>query len=109
MSSVENINKDLWKYIPAVTHVDGTGRVQTVSKDINPNFHNLIKAFYKISKVPILLNTSFNENEPIVMKPSHAINCFLRTRNGRISYQQYINNKIMLGFRNYWKCDNHCF
>ena len=79
MSAVELINKDKQKLIPAVTHIDGTGRVQTVTRDLNRNFYNLIEKFYQLSNVPILLNTSFNENEPIVMSPKHAIDCFLRT------------------------------
>ena len=79
MSCVENILKDKQKSIPAVTHFDGTGRVQTVSNSDNADFHSLISHFYKISNVPILLNTSFNENEPIVMSPGNAIDCFLRT------------------------------
>ena len=66
--------------IPAVTHVDGTGRLQTVDKETNRLFYNLIQSFYKISDVPIILNTSFNENEPIVNKPEEAIECFLRTK-----------------------------
>ncbi len=80
MSCVENIVIKNRKYIPAVTHIDGTGRVQTVKKSINKNFYGLIKEFYKLSNVPILLNTSFNENEPIVMNYKHAIDCFLRTK-----------------------------
>tara|TARA_Y100000741_G_scaffold365216_1_gene360754 strand:+ start:1690 stop:3432 length:1743 start_codon:yes stop_codon:yes gene_type:complete len=79
MSAVENINESKKKFIPAVTHVDGTGRVQTVNKETNPNFYFLIEKFNNLSNVPILLNTSFNENEPIVMTPNDAINCFLRT------------------------------
>ena len=65
------------KKIPAVTHVDGTARVQTVNKNANPKFYDLISAFYKITDVPILLNTSFNLNgEPIVMSPTDAIRTF---------------------------------
>ncbi len=79
MSSVEEIRAEKRKFIPAVTHIDGSGRVQTVLKETNEDFYDLIVKFFKISKVPILLNTSFNENEPIVMKPKHAIDCFLRT------------------------------
>ena len=79
MSSVENVRKEKQKIIPSVTHIDGTGRVQSVSKDFNFDFYSIISRFYEISNVPILLNTSFNENEPIVMSPDHAINCFLRT------------------------------
>jgi carbamoyltransferase len=80
MSAVELINNHKRNLIPAVTHIDGTGRIQTVSKKINKDFYNLIFFFMKISKVPILLNTSFNENEPIVMTPENALNCFLRTK-----------------------------
>ena len=80
MSAVELIIKKKQKNIPAVTHVDGTGRVQTVSKKLNMNFYSIIKKFEKLSGVPIILNTSFNENEPIVMDFKDAINCFLRTK-----------------------------
>jgi carbamoyltransferase len=66
--------------IPAPTHVDGTGRLQTVSRRTNPRYWALIKEFEKLTGVPVLLNTSFNENEPIVLKPQEAIACFLRTR-----------------------------
>ena len=55
------------------------GRFQSVTKQSNKSFYELINEFYKLSNIPILLNTSFNENEPIVMKPSEAIDCFLRT------------------------------
>jgi carbamoyltransferase len=65
--------------IPAVTHVDGTGRLQTVTRDHNPRFHALLEAFYRRTGVPMLLNTSFNEDEPIVCRPEEALNCFLRT------------------------------
>ena len=63
-----------------MTHVDGSGRLQTVSKDYNPQFYMLISDFFQITKVPILLNTSFNENEPIVCSPKQALDCFLRTK-----------------------------
>ena len=79
MSTVESINPDKRKLIPAVTHIDGTGRVQTVTREMNIDFYLLIEKFNQLSNVPILLNTSFNENEPIVMTPKHAIDCFLRT------------------------------
>ena len=69
--------KKLEKKIPAVVHVDGTARVQTINKDFNKKFYNLINEFYKITNVPVLLNTSFNLNgEPIVMSPSDAIRTF---------------------------------
>jgi len=66
--------------IPAVTHVDGTGRLQTVTRESNARFYDLIAAFYQLTGVPIVLNTSFNENEPIVCTPRDAIDCFLKTR-----------------------------
>ncbi|HSN88563.1 MAG TPA: carbamoyltransferase C-terminal domain-containing protein [Thermoanaerobaculia bacterium] len=70
--------------IPAVTHVDGTGRLQTVSKRANPRYWKLISAFERRTGVPIVLNTSFNENEPIVNTPAEALDCFLRTRMDRL-------------------------
>jgi carbamoyltransferase len=66
--------------IPAVTHADGTGRLQTVSKTQNPRYWGLINAFAEMTGVPVVLNTSFNENEPIVNTPREALECFLRTR-----------------------------
>jgi carbamoyltransferase len=66
--------------IPAVTHVDGSGRIQTVSAETNRRYWSLIHAFGRRTGVPILLNTSFNENEPIVLTPAEALDCFLRTR-----------------------------
>jgi predicted NodU family carbamoyl transferase len=65
--------------IPAVTHVDGAGRLQTVERGANPRFHALIAAFRELTGVPMLLNTSFNENEPVVCRPEEALDCFLRT------------------------------
>jgi hypothetical protein len=65
--------------VPSVVHVDNTCRVQTVSKINNYHFYNLISEFNKITGVPIVLNTSFNENEPIVLTPQHAFDCFRRT------------------------------
>ena len=79
MEKVFQIKEDKRKDIPAVTHVDGSGRLQTVDKDISPRYYGLIEAFRKKTGVPILLNTSFNENEPIVNTPVEALNCFLRT------------------------------
>jgi carbamoyltransferase len=66
--------------IPAVTHVDGSGRLQTVSARTNPRYHKLISAFRDVTGIPIVLNTSFNENEPVVCRPEEALDCFLRTR-----------------------------
>ena len=90
MSSVENVLTKKRQIIPSVTHIDGTGRVQTVSKRLNPNFYSLIYQFYKISGAPLLLNTSFNENEPIVNKPKEAIECFLRTKMDVLVLENFI-------------------
>lgn len=65
--------------LPAITHVDGTGRLQTVEKDTNPLYHRLIEAFEKRTGIGMVLNTSFNENEPVVDRPEQAVDCFLRT------------------------------
>lgn len=65
--------------IPAVTHVDGSGRLQTVTRDVNEKYYRLIDAFYNKTQVPMLLNTSFNENEPVVCQPEEALACFMRT------------------------------
>lgn len=80
MEKVFPIKKEKQALIPAVTHVDGTGRLQTVDKETSPRYYGLIEAFRKKTGVPILLNTSFNENEPIVNSPEEALNCFLRTQ-----------------------------
>jgi carbamoyltransferase len=66
--------------IPATTHVDGTGRLQTVSAQQNLRFYKLLREFARLTRVPVLLNTSFNENEPIVCRPEQALECFLRTK-----------------------------
>ncbi len=66
--------------IPAPTHVDGTGRLQTVTREANPHYHALISAFRDLTGVPVVLNTSFNDNEPIVCRPEEAIDCFQRTQ-----------------------------
>ena len=65
--------------IPAVTHVDGTGRLQTVSAATNPRYHGLISEFARQTGVPLVLNTSFNEHEPIVTTPADALGCYLKT------------------------------
>jgi carbamoyltransferase len=66
--------------VPAIVHVDGSGRLQTVERATNPRFYRLIEAFARLTGVPMLLNTSFNENEPIVCTPAEAIACFQRTK-----------------------------
>jgi carbamoyltransferase len=79
MEKVFLIKENKRTEIPAVTHADGTGRLQTVDKNISPGYYQLIETFRKKTGVPILLNTSFNENEPIVNSPEDALNCYLRT------------------------------
>ena len=79
MEKVFPIKKEKHALIPAVTHADGTGRLQTVDKVVTPRYYNLIETFRKKTGVPILLNTSFNENEPIVNSPHDALECYLRT------------------------------
>src|SRR5437588_9468569 len=66
--------------IPAVTHVDGSGRLQTVHRDTNALYHQLISAFRSLTSIPLVLNTSFNENEPVVCRPEEGLDCFLRTK-----------------------------
>ncbi|MFC6232543.1 carbamoyltransferase [Paenibacillus allorhizosphaerae] len=79
MLLVPPIHVEKRNIIPSVVHVDGTGRVQTVNKDLNPQLHSLLTAFYNITNVPVLLNTSFNDNgEPIVETPKDALQCFLK-------------------------------
>ncbi len=80
MEKVYAIRKDKQASIPAVVHVDGTGRLQSVSREVNERYYRLIEAVGKITGIPIVLNTSFNENEPIVNKPEEAIDCYLRTK-----------------------------
>jgi carbamoyltransferase len=79
--------------IPAVTHGDGTGRLQTVECEVNPRYWKLIHKFGEMTGVPVLLNTSFNENEPIVQTPAQAIDCFLRTRMDVLSIGEFVLHK----------------
>ena len=90
MSKVYKVKKDKQHLIPAVVHVDGTGRLQSVDGKYNKNYYNLIKEFYNLTKVPIILNTSFNENEPIVRNPEQAIECFLRTDMDLLVLENYV-------------------
>jgi len=80
MLMVYQIKEEKRQEIPAVTHVDGSGRLQTVSPTVNDRYYRLISEFNQLTGVPVILNTSFNENEPIVCTPQEAINCFLKTR-----------------------------
>ena len=90
MMKVYQIKNEKRNEIPAVTHVDGSGRLQTVYKDTNEKYYNLIKEFYNITNIPILLNTSFNENEPIVSNPQEALDCFLRTKMDILTLGNYL-------------------
>jgi carbamoyltransferase len=80
MMEVFQIRPQKRSFIPAVTHVDGSGRLQTVHKETNPRYHRLIEIFRELTGVPMVLNTSFNENEPVVCYPEEALECFLRTQ-----------------------------
>lgn len=80
MMQVFQIRPEKRELIPAVTHVDGSGRLQTVAREANPRYAALIDAFNEITGVPMVLNTSFNENEPVVCSPDQALDCFLRTK-----------------------------
>lgn len=80
MMQVFQIREEKRPLIPAVTHVDGSGRLQTVHAETNPLYHRLISAFRDLTGVPMVLNTSFNENEPVVCAPEEALACFLRTK-----------------------------
>lgn len=80
MMQVYPIREEQRARIPAVTHVDGSGRLQTVNAADNGRYYRLIRAFADQTGVPMVLNTSFNENEPIVATPAQALDCFLRTR-----------------------------
>ena len=90
MTKVYKIKNNKRDLIPAVCHIDGTGRLQTVRKVNNKKYYFLIKEFFKLTGVPILLNTSFNESEPIVCTPRNAIDCFIRTNMDFIVLQDWI-------------------
>lgn len=80
MMQVFQVRAEKRALIPATTHVDGSGRLQTVHRETNPLYHQLISSFHQITGVPVVLNTSFNENEPVVCRPEEALDCFLRTK-----------------------------
>ena len=80
MSQVFQIRPQKRSLVPAITHLDGSGRLQTVHQHTNPLFHTLVSEFHALTAVPMVLNTSFNENEPVVCRPEEALDCFLRTR-----------------------------
>jgi carbamoyltransferase len=80
MTFAYNVRPEKRAVIPAPTHVDGTARLQTVSRTANPLYWKLIRAFGDLTGVPVVLNTSFNDNEPIVCRPEEALDCFQRTQ-----------------------------
>jgi carbamoyltransferase len=94
MIKVYPIRPEKRPLVPAVTHVDGTGRLQTVSRRTNPRYWALIAAFERRTGVPMVLNTSFNENEPIVNTPAEALDCFLRTRMDRLVLGDVVLSRI---------------
>jgi carbamoyltransferase len=97
MGFVFPIKKEKIGKAPAIEHFDGTARIQTVNRDQNKNYYDLINKFYEKTGVPIVLNTSFNDREPIVETPEHAINCFLGTD---IDYLYFLESKILLSKKN---------
>jgi carbamoyltransferase len=80
MTQAYTVRPEKRDVIPAPTHVDGTGRLQTVTYQENPRYWRLIREFANLTGVPVVLNTSFNDNEPIVCRPEEAIDCFRRTK-----------------------------
>jgi len=90
MEKVYVIRPEVRSKIPAVVHVDGTGRLQSVSKQTNPRYWNLISEVGKITGIPMVVNTSFNENEPIVNKPEEAVACYLRTKMDALVLGNYL-------------------
>ena len=94
MMQVIPFKEDKKHLVPAVCHIDGTGRLQTVTIESNSRYYYLIKEFYKRSNIPMLLNTSFNENEPIVCTPKEALSCFIRTKMDMLVLNDYIIKRI---------------
>jgi carbamoyltransferase len=93
MLRVCSVRPEKHSVIPAVTHVDGSARLQTVDDVSNPRFARLIRAFGNRTGVPVILNTSFNEDEPIVCRPSEAIACFCRTKMDAMAIGNYLVTK----------------
>ena len=93
MLKIYNVLPEKQAEIPAVTHVDGTGRLQTVHRETNPLYWQLIKEFESLTGVPVVLNTSFNEREPIVCKPEEAVDTFLRTKMDALAVGNFLVRK----------------
>jgi carbamoyltransferase len=90
MTLAHSVKPEKRDQIPAPTHVDGTGRLQTVTRDANPLYYALISEFERQTGVPVVLNTSFNDNEPIVCRPQEALDCFLRTQMDALVLGNYL-------------------
>ncbi len=90
MLHVYKIRPEKREQLCAVNHVDDTGRLQSVSSEENPLYYDLIRAFERKSGIPVILNTSFNENEPIVCEPEEAIGCFQRTKMDAIAIGPFV-------------------
>ena len=97
MLQVYPVRPDKRAVVPAITHVDGSGRLQTVSPRSNPRYYHLIKSFERLTGVPMVLNTSFNENEPIVLTPAQALDCFLRTHMDVIVMGHHVLERALVG------------
>ena len=93
MNLVMPFREEMKNKVPAVVHFDGTARLQTVTENDNNWYYNFIKKWFKVSGVPIVLNTSFNDREPIVETPEHAVNCFLGTD---IDYLYFYDENILV-------------
>jgi carbamoyltransferase len=103
MEKVFPIRAEKRALIPAVTHVDGSGRLQSVSRRTNPRYHALISRFFEKTGVPIVLNTSLNENEPVVRLPREAISCFLRTDMDVLVLGNHVIDRHAPGFPEAWR------
>jgi carbamoyltransferase len=90
MVLVYGVRPEKRELVPAITHVDGTGRLQTVARHTNPRYHRLIEEFARLTSVPMLLNTAFNENEPVVMSPQQAIETFQKTHMDLLVLGNYV-------------------
>lgn len=103
MEKVFPVRKEKHALIPAVTHVDGSGRLQSVSRRTNPRYHALIMKFLEKTGVPVILNTSLNENEPVVRLPQEAISCFLRTDMDALVLGNHLIDRHAEGFPDQWR------
>ncbi|MEO0598476.1 MAG: carbamoyltransferase C-terminal domain-containing protein, partial [Chloroflexota bacterium] len=94
MLHVYEINPEWRDKLPAVNHEDNTGRLQTVSRHENPMYYDLIKSFDQKTGIPVVLNTSFNENEPIVNTPEEAVDCYQRTKMDTLAICNFFCEKV---------------